>query len=126
MLTCYRYIELNPVRAGLAAKAADYPWSSYRANAHGEACELLTAHDEFAALGASAEERRAVYRGLFGSHDDAAVFDDIRKATNAGYVVGDSRFKTLVAGMLGRRVEHGRPGRPLNQADEGTGDLLAG
>lgn len=126
LLTCYRYIELNPVRAGLATKAADYPWSSFRANAHGEACDFLAAHYEYSALGESADDRRIAYRGLFGSHGDAAVFDDIRKATNAGYVVGDSRFKTLVAGMLGRRVEHGRPGRPVNQADEGTGDLLAG
>jgi putative transposase len=126
LLTCYRYIELNPVRAGLAAKAADYPWSSFRANAHGETCELLTAHDEFAALGASPEERRAVYRDLFGSPGDTAVFDDIRNATNAGCVVGDARFKSSVARILGRRVERGCPGRPARRQDQHTGELFAG
>lgn len=125
LLTCYRYIELNPVRAGMAVNAADYPWSSFRANAHGEACEFLTAHDEYLALAENAAQKRAVYRGLFGSAGDSAVFDDIRKATNAGYVVGDPRFKTLVAGILGRRVEHGSPGRPATQADKRTGELFA-
>jgi putative transposase len=125
LLTCYRYIELNPVRAGLAAAASDYPWSSFRANAHGERCEFLTEHAEFHALGENAFERRANHLDLFGSHGDPAVFDEIRKATNAGYVVGDRRFKTLVAGMLGRRVEHGHAGRPQKQVDARTGELFA-
>jgi putative transposase len=125
LLTCYRYNELNPVRAGLVRQVADYPWSSFRANAHGQPCEFLTAHDKYVALDANSEQRRALYRGLFGSLGDPAVFDDIREATNAGYVVGDMRFKTMVAGLLGRRVERGTAGRPRNDADKRTRELFA-
>lgn len=125
LLSCYRYIELNPVRAGLAKQAGDYPWSSFRANAHGDSCEFLTAHDEYVALDENGGHRRALYRGLFGSLGDPAVFEDIREATNAGYVVGDAGFKTFVAGLLGRRVERGSPGRPRNNADKRTGELFA-
>ena len=35
VLICYRYIELNPVRAGMVVDPGDYPWSSYRANGLG-------------------------------------------------------------------------------------------
>jgi putative transposase len=35
-LTCYRYIEFNPVRAGMVSHPADYPWSSYHVNARGK------------------------------------------------------------------------------------------
>ena len=126
LLTCCRYIELNPVRAGLAIQAADYPWSSFRANAHGERCHFLTTPGELLALADNANERRAAYRGLFGSAGDSTTFDEIRRATNAGYVVGDAGFKTLVAGLLGRRVEHGMPGRPQRPADARSGELFVG
>jgi putative transposase len=65
VLACMRYIELNPVRAGLARHPAHYRWSSYRANALGEADALLTPHALYCALGRSAEERRAAYRAGF-------------------------------------------------------------
>lgn len=65
VLACMRYIELNPVRAGLVRHPAHYRWSSYRANALGEADPLLTPHALYCALGRSAEERRAAYRAGF-------------------------------------------------------------
>jgi len=112
LLACHRYIELNPVRAGVVASAARYPWSSFRANAHGDACDFLTPHTEYLALGSSPEERRAVYRDSFGSLNAEAEFDEIRRATSAGYVFGGAQFKSAMARMLGRRVQRGRPGRP--------------
>ena len=65
VLACMRYIELNPVRAGLVRHPAHYRWSSYRANALGEPDPLLTPHALYCALGRSAEERRAAYRAGF-------------------------------------------------------------
>ncbi len=65
VLACMRYIELNPVRAGLVRHPAHYRWSSYRANALGEADALLTPHALYCALGRSGEERRAAYRAGF-------------------------------------------------------------
>jgi putative transposase len=65
LLACMRYIELNPVRAGLVRHPADFRWSSYRANALGEADPLVTPHAVYCALGRDAEERRAAYRAAF-------------------------------------------------------------
>ncbi len=62
LLGCMRYIELNPVRAGLVARPGDFPWSSYRANALGEADALLTPHPLYCALGRSPQARRAAWR----------------------------------------------------------------
>jgi len=64
LLACMRYIEENPVRAGLAADAGAYRWSSYRANALGEDDELVTPHPLYFALGRSPVERAAAYRVL--------------------------------------------------------------
>jgi putative transposase len=65
LLACMRYIEENPVRAGLAARPGEYPWSSYRANALGEDDALLTPHPHYYSLGRSPDERRAAYAALF-------------------------------------------------------------
>jgi putative transposase len=51
LLTCYRYIELNPVRAGLVAGPGEYPWSSYGANALGRYDPLVTLHGQYLGLG---------------------------------------------------------------------------
>ena len=67
LLACMRYIELNPVRAGLVRHPADFRGSSYRANALGEPDALVTPHAAYCALGRSAEERRAAYRAGFRS-----------------------------------------------------------
>lgn len=65
LLGCMRYIELNPVRAGLDLRAGDYPWSSYGANALGDQNPLVTPHAAYCALGRSPPERRAAYRRLY-------------------------------------------------------------
>jgi len=65
LLSCMRYIETNPVRAGLAPRPGDYPWSSYRANALGEDSGLVTPHPHYYSLGRSPEARRAAYAALF-------------------------------------------------------------
>ena len=65
LLACMRYVEENPVRAGLAAHPGAYPWSSYRANALGEDDALVTPHPHYYSLGRSPEARRAAYTALF-------------------------------------------------------------
>jgi len=67
LLACMRYIELNPVRAGLVRHPADFRDSSYRANALGQPDALVTPHAAYCALGRSGEERRAAYRATFRS-----------------------------------------------------------
>jgi putative transposase len=62
LLACMRYIELNPVRAGLVKSAADFRWSSYRANVLGREDALVTPHPCYYALGRTPQARRAAYR----------------------------------------------------------------
>jgi putative transposase len=64
LLTCMRYIELNPVRAGMAVDPADYLWSSHLVNALGQASDLIEPHSEYQRLEATAEARQAAYRDL--------------------------------------------------------------
>jgi len=65
LLACQRYIELNPVRAAMVEHPADYRWSSYRANAQGEASPLVSLHEVYLSLGSDAESRQSAYRELF-------------------------------------------------------------
>jgi len=106
LLACYRYIELNPVRAGMVAHPGEYPWSSYRSNAEGITDTRITPHAEYLSLS------RDQYRSFFGSHSDPGLEREIRSATNGGYALGAEAFKRRMADLLGRRVSKGSPGRP--------------
>ncbi len=64
-LACYRYIGLNPVRAGMVISPGEYPWSCYSANARGLLDESITPHDLYRALGSTGDQRRYAYRELF-------------------------------------------------------------
>ncbi|HSU65176.1 MAG TPA: hypothetical protein VLJ12_15050, partial [Burkholderiales bacterium] len=120
VLACYRYLELNPVRASMVIHPGDYPWSSYRNNAFGEAATRLVApHSEYLRLGDSTQERQKVYAALFGSADDNEQLEETRTATNGGYALGDELFRRTMAQALGRRVEKGRPGRPSGDTPPG-------
>jgi putative transposase len=82
-LACYRYIELNPVRAGMVEHPRDYPWSSHRANAEGAADPMIEPHPAYTGAGE--------YRALFDCDLEETLVNDIRKAINGGYVVGSLR-----------------------------------
>ena len=112
LISCYRYIELNPVRAGLCSHPGEYPWSSFRINAEGAPGTLVSQHDEFRRLGSNDAQRRAEYVSLFGSALDATRVEEIRSATNGNFALGDAMFRRELAARLGRRVEPGKPGRP--------------
>ncbi|MBS9404072.1 transposase [Halomonas sp. TRM85114] len=79
LFACYRYIELNPVRAGMVEAPGDYPWSSYHANAHGSATPLVTPHPVYVALGGSAAKRQRHYLELFYSELPESQVDEIRQ-----------------------------------------------
>lgn len=112
VLSCYRYIELNPVRAAMVERPAEYRWSSYRANAQGETSPLLLPHKLYTALGSDEATRQHYYRELFRDQMDADIMDEIRTATNGNFTLGDKQFKEQATVALNRRVVPGRPGRP--------------
>jgi putative transposase len=90
-LACYRYIELNPMRAGIVMHPADYRWSSHSGNAQGSPDAVLSAHATYLALSDSPERRSAAYRTLFETALPQGQIEEIRKATRGGYRIGERR-----------------------------------
>ncbi len=124
LLACQRYIELNPVRAGMVDHPADYPWSSYRANAQGEEDALVTPHEIYLGLGNSKALRQAAYRELFRHELEPGLVDAIRRASNGNFALGNTRFAEEIAAALGRRVTPGEPGRPRKLQEPASGELF--
>ena len=116
LLTCMRYIELNPVRANMTAGPGQYRWSSYRANAQGKADELITSHVLYTSLGRSRASRQEAYRRLFKSHVDEADLKDIRAAWQTGTPLGNDYFREKVERKLGSKIGQARRGRPSKRA----------
>ncbi|MFM9968799.1 MAG: transposase [Burkholderiales bacterium] len=112
LLRCHRYIEMNPVRAGMAAHPGEYRWSSYSGNALGRIDLLLTPHVEYLRLGADGPGRQSAYRELLLADEDESELAQIRRAANAGYALGAERFIADIEQITGRRAREGRTGRP--------------
>ena len=114
LLACYRYIELNPVRAAMVNQPQDYRWTSYHANAQGKADPLITPHEQYLRLGRDETTRHEAYRALFKAHLDEEMVNQIRSATNGNYALGGERFQKEIETALGRRARRGYAGRPAN------------
>ncbi len=112
LLSCYRYIELNPVRAEMLADPGQYRWSSYRANGLGQTDTRLTPHPLYLDQGRNDDERTQAYRGLFRPHLDAEAAVDIRQALQLGMPVGHGRFAETICAKAGIRINTGKRGRP--------------
>lgn len=125
LLACCRYIELNPVRAGMVRHPRQHRWSSHGANALGLPDPLVSPHPLYRALGRSAAERQAAYRALFRERLAESFLGDLRGATNGGWALGDAAFKRRVAKAAKRRAEPLPKGRPRrNEADKRQISLL--
>ncbi len=111
-LICQRYIELNPVRAGLAAHPVAFHWSSYKANALGVESELATPHEAYLSLGRSNTDRQSAYRALFNQAIQPAQLEMIRQAVNKGLVLGSKAFRDQIEKSSGQRARSARRGRP--------------
>lgn len=109
-LLCYRYIELNPVRANMVGHPAEYPWSSYRANALGHSDPIVTPHALYWALGSDDGQRQLHYRSLFDGQVDEISLDQIREASNKAWVLGSEHFKQSIASQLNRRTDRSAKG----------------
>ena len=105
LLTCMRYIELNPVRANMTKRPAEYTWSSYGANALGKENPLITPRIEYRRLGTTEQVRLQAYRQLFRTRLPEATLNELRDATNKGWALGDTRFKTKIAKLIDRPVD---------------------
>src|SRR5579872_4269402 len=92
LFECMRYIELNPVRAGMVRHPREHVWSSYLHNAEERADALVTRHRLFKGLGTDDERRREAYRALVKAPMDAEMLGVIRDSTNKGWAMGSGRF----------------------------------
>jgi len=112
LMRCQRYIELNPVRAGLVDRPHGYRWSSYRCNAWGRANALIRPHPEYLALGATTEARRTAYRSLVGEDLAPSDIASIRKAAASNVPYGSEEFVTSLESIFGRSMQARPKGRP--------------
>jgi putative transposase len=111
LLRCHRYIELNPVRAGMVTHPGDYRWSSYMANAEGSCSSLLTRHPRIEELGLEAATRQHAYRRLFHCALTETELFKIRTSCSAGVPLGSPEFVDAVERKTGHRPR-GRRGSP--------------
>jgi putative transposase len=93
LLTCYRYIELNPVRAHMTDEPSAYPWSSYRHNALGEITPLITPHEQYKLQAATPAEWQAVYRALAHEYVEPEHLNDLRLHTQQQRAWGSEHFQ---------------------------------
>jgi putative transposase len=119
LLTCYRYIEMNPVTAGMVASPNDYRWSSYQTHAWGERNPLIVDHELYYELGRDCATRQFGYRELFKYQVPQAAIHEIRECLTYNHPLGNDRFKEQIEKALGRSVGERKRGRPL---DRGEGD----
>lgn len=110
LLRCMRYIELNPVRAGLVERPGDYAWSSFRANAWGERDRLVTPHAIYRSLGRTPSDRAAAYVDICGEIVLADELARIRDASLHGWALGGATFHAAID-ATGRRADRLPKGR---------------
>jgi putative transposase len=108
LLTCQRYIELNPVRAGMVQHPGEFPWSSYRANAHGEPSAIITPHLVYTGMHPDKLEREACYRALFSEPIHTAQLEQLRHALNSNGICGSADFADTMGACLGRDFSMGK------------------
>ncbi len=110
-LVCQRYIELNPVRAGIVPHPVDYEWSSYRANAHGERNPAVQPHPLYTGISSDKREREASYRALVAEAIPHGILQELRQAANRNTVLGSLAFSQEVGATLGRDLSPQITGR---------------
>lgn len=112
LLSVYRYIELNPVRAGMIDDPANYPFSSYQINALGKKSKLCTPHKKYIELGVTNQERQESYKGLFIQDLPNKFISDIREVTSKGMALGNDRFLMEIKKLTGYDLTIKSRGRP--------------
>ncbi|WP_026340726.1 transposase [Thioalkalivibrio sp. ALJT] len=117
LVACTRYVELNPVRAGMVSAPEDYPWSSYLQRM-GEVECWIDLDPAYLGLAADEAERRERYARFVerGIPDKELLL--LREAVQRGQLTGDPRFVEEVEQIIGWCIERRRPGRPCRGGGE--------
>jgi putative transposase len=112
LLTVLRYIEANPLRAGMVSDLSEYRWSSYQSHGLGRPDHLLSPMPELDALGRSPSERRARWRRKVQAAQGQDEIDRIRASLRTGKPLGRPEFVEATAQRLGINLNARPRGRP--------------
>ena len=115
LLACMIYIDLNPVRAGMAARPEDYPWSSYLHHAGFRHDDWLTPHPLYWALGNTPFAREAAYADLARAGLDERQRADLGRAVHSGWALGSAEFVADLEKRTQRRLAPRPAGRPRSR-----------
>lgn len=121
LLSVYRYIELNPVRAGMAADAEDHPWSSVHGNLQCRDDPMLTEHPAFQALATTKRQRATLYAQFLRDMNASADLPAIRAHSAAQHPLGNAAYLRMVEQTLGRSAVLRKRGRPRKEGTRGVG-----
>lgn len=111
-MACSAYIELNPVRTGLAYAPQDYPWTSYAHHVGIHLNPVITDHALYWALGNTPFSREAAYRNLLEQGLTADEVLAVTEATRKGWALGSDKYKAQLEKTFNRRVQPAKRGRP--------------
>ena len=112
-LTVMRYIELNPVRAGMVELPGHYRWSSFCHNVGTKKISFLSPHVIYQGLGDCEGTREKAYQLLFKGHLDETDLKRIREAWQTGTPLGNDWFREKVECQLECKVGFAKRGRPI-------------
>ncbi len=113
LLACMAYIDLNPVRAGLVAQAADYAWSSHGHYIGRKTDKLITPHPLYWELGNTPFAREAAYADLVRAGVSDQQRADLTQSALSGWALGEDDFVADLQKKTARRVAKGLAGRPV-------------
>lgn len=119
LLQCHRYIELNPVRAGMVGDPGHYAWSSHAHNAFGRHNPLLDPHPVYLALGPTHADRCVAYRDWVMQPIEASETKTIRLTLQSQHALGSERFRQAIEKQLARRAGPAKIGRPRKELANG-------
>jgi len=115
LLTCMAYIDLNPVRAGVAESAEDFRWSSYKHLAGQIIDKLVTPHPLYWGLGNTPFSREAAYAEFVAGGLSVATQKALTESALKGRVVGRPDFLTSLEKSTRRQILPQKAGRPFKK-----------
>ena len=117
LLSCCRYVELNPVRAGMVEAPEAYHWSSYRERMGTLSPTMLDSNASYEMLGKTAFTRRQAYEKFVHAGIKENELKLISSAVKRNQLTGNDLFTSEIAEKIGRRVERREPGRPVKNGN---------